>query len=133
MCVHIYIYIYTFSSTYIHTQDGLKEVSFFFFFLFFSTQDGLKEVHRVLKPGGVFFATTFLWGIPDEIVNLQVCLCRCVCMYVHVGRSAKPRTRVCSMYVHVQQCADDLTSRQISEAEAGCLFRSHLETRFKKI
>jgi len=34
-------------------------------------QDGLKEVHRVLKPGGTFFATTFLWGIPDEIVNLQ--------------------------------------------------------------
>lgn len=34
-------------------------------------QDGLTEVHRVLKPGGKFFATTFLWGVPDEIINLQ--------------------------------------------------------------
>jgi len=34
-------------------------------------QDGLIEVHRVLKPGGKFFATTFLWGVPDEIINLQ--------------------------------------------------------------
>eukprot|EP00281_Chroomonas_sp_CCMP1168_P000678 CAMPEP_0206268702 /NCGR_PEP_ID=MMETSP0047_2-20121206/31863_1 /ASSEMBLY_ACC=CAM_ASM_000192 /TAXON_ID=195065 /ORGANISM="Chroomonas mesostigmatica_cf, Strain CCMP1168" /LENGTH=365 /DNA_ID=CAMNT_0053697069 /DNA_START=74 /DNA_END=1171 /DNA_ORIENTATION=- len=35
-----------------------------------SVQDGLKEVNRVLKPGGSFFATTFLWGVPDELVSL---------------------------------------------------------------
>ena len=34
-------------------------------------QDGLKEVHRVLAPGGTFFATTFLWGIPDELIWAQ--------------------------------------------------------------
>ncbi|EKX37799.1 hypothetical protein GUITHDRAFT_116106 [Guillardia theta CCMP2712] len=34
-------------------------------------QDGLKEVHRVLKPGGRFFASTFLWGVPDEVISLQ--------------------------------------------------------------
>ncbi len=32
---------------------------------------------------------------------------------------------------YVQPCAVDLTSREISEAEAGCLVRSHLETVFK--
>jgi len=36
-------------------------------------------VHRVLKPGGTFFATTFLWGIPDEIVNLQVSVVAVCC------------------------------------------------------
>jgi len=35
-----------------------------------SVQDGLSEVHRVLQPGGRFFATTFLWGVPDELVSL---------------------------------------------------------------
>jgi len=35
-----------------------------------SVQDGLKEVHRTLKPGGTFFATTFLWGVDDRVVNL---------------------------------------------------------------
>ena len=35
-----------------------------------SVQDGLAQVARVIKPGGKFFATTFLWGIPDEAVSL---------------------------------------------------------------
>ena len=30
------------------------------------------QVHRVLKPGGAFFATTFLWGIPDQLIWAQV-------------------------------------------------------------
>jgi len=36
-----------------------------------SVEAGLDEVHRVLQPGGRFFATTFLWGVPDELVNLS--------------------------------------------------------------
>jgi len=36
-----------------------------------SVEKGLSEVHRTLKPGGRFFATTFLWGIPDEVINLS--------------------------------------------------------------
>ena len=30
------------------------------------------QVHRVLKPGGKFFATTFLWGVPDDLIGLSI-------------------------------------------------------------
>lgn len=36
-----------------------------------SVEKGLEEVYRTLKPGGRFFATTFLWGVPDELINLS--------------------------------------------------------------
>ena len=62
----------------------------------------------MLKPGGTFFATTFLWGIPDEIVNLQVCLCTytfvClrvyVCMCVYVPRRDRQSSGLC-VYVYI--------------------------------
>ncbi len=30
------------------------------------------QVHRVLRPGGKFFATTFLWGLSDDVVGLGI-------------------------------------------------------------
>ena len=41
------------------------------------------------------------------------------------------RPVACSRRDPKQQCAVDLTSREISDGEAGCLFRSHLETLFQ--
>ena len=26
----------------------------------------------MLKPGGKFFATTFLWGVPDDLIGLSI-------------------------------------------------------------
>ena len=43
------------------------------------------------------------------------------------------RSQASSSYLHttvIQSCADNLTCREISEAEAGCLVRSLLETSY---
>jgi SAM-dependent methyltransferase len=80
--IYVFIYIYiSFSSIYTYISFSSIYTHIVFIYIHIHVQDGLKEVHRVLKPGGFFFATTFLWGIPDEIVNLQVCV-KSVCMYV---------------------------------------------------
>jgi hypothetical protein len=51
---------------------------------------------------------------------MLVCVCVCVCVCI-----------IC-IHTYVQSCVDNLTCREISEAEAGCLTRSLFKHEFSK-